>query len=105
MDKKFPDGKLTQEHRDKFEAWINSKSALIGKCPVCTQRSWTVLEHFVELPIYRGGGVMVAGGATYPNIGLVCTNCGNTQLMNAALSGILSENSTADKATVNESDE
>lgn len=84
--------KLTQEHRKRFEEHINRKATLIGKCPVCSSRAWTVLEHFVQIPLYHtDGNTYLGGGASYPNVGLVCTNCGNTQLINAVFSGVLTD--------------
>lgn len=96
------DGKLSNEHRIKFEAWINSKAALIGKCPICSSRNWMVMEHFVILPIFHGGNI-VLGGPAYPSIGIICQNCGNTHLINAVISGILTEDSPVNKPVVNES--
>lgn len=84
------DYELTYEQKQKFKDWIEAKAALIGKCPVCHSRHWTVLDHFVDLPIYRGGA-LVAGGVSYPNVGMICGNCGNTQLINAVASGIVQQ--------------
>lgn len=98
------DGKLSDEQRKKFEVWISSKAALIGKCPICSSREWQLIDHIVDLPIYRGGNFVV-GGPSYPNVGILCRNCGNTHLINAVISGILSEERTVDKPSVNESDE
>jgi putative N-acetylmannosamine-6-phosphate epimerase len=97
------DGKLTLEHRRRFEGWIASKAEIVGKCPVCRDRKWTILDHFIDLPIYRGGSI-VMGGQSYPNIGLVCTNCGNTQLINAVISGIVEEDQTVSEPEVNHND-
>lgn len=83
------DGTLSEDQKRKVEAWIHSRASLIGKCPICASRSWTLIEHFVDLPIYRGGRIVVAGGPSYPNVAIVCTNCGNTNLINAVISGIL----------------
>lgn len=87
------DGKLSTDQRKKVREWINSKATLIGKCPCCGARDWMLLEHFVDLPIYRGGA-FVAGAISYPNFGIICGNCTNTQLFNAVLSGILDEQKT-----------
>lgn len=84
------DGLLSDLHRERFKRWIDERTTLIGKCPVCGNRHWTLLNHFVEVPIYRGGNMLV-GGESYPNVGLLCSNCGNTQLINAVVSGILKE--------------
>lgn len=83
------DGKLTDDQRNKFSEWINSKAPLIGKCPTCGHREWSVLEHFVDLPIYRGGNIIIGGGPHYPNVGIICRHCGNTQILNAVMMGVL----------------
>lgn len=85
----LPDGKLTLEQREKFAAHINSKSALIGKCPVCSARQWSILDHFLNGIVFYPGGGMVIGGPSYPHVGLICGHCGNTQLINAVVAGIL----------------
>lgn len=89
-----PTGELSEEQRERFGRWINSKAPLVGKCPVCGTRNWTLLGHFVEIPIYRGGNIVFGSGPSYPNVGLLCTNCGNTQLINAVVSGVIDDNST-----------
>lgn len=89
----IPTGELTLAQRQTFERWINGKSPLIGKCPVCGDRKYTILDHLVDLPIYRGGNMIIGGGPNYPNVGLVCTNCGTTQLVNAVISGVVSDGS------------
>lgn len=98
------DGKLSDEQRKKFGAWISSKAAMIGKCPTCSDRRWALMDHFIDFPIYRGGSVVIGGGPSYPSVGIVCQNCGNTQFINAVLSGVLSEDSPANKSTVNENE-
>src|SRR6218665_1960865 len=85
--------KLTSEHRRRFNEHINKKTHLIGKCSVCSSRSWSLLDHFVQLPLYHtDGNIYMGGGPAYPNVGLVCTNCGNMQLINAMMSGVLDAN-------------
>lgn len=84
------DARLTQEHREHFGKWINSKAALIGKCPVCSSRKWALMEHFIHTPLfYPDGSVIFGGGPSYPFVGLMCTECGNTQFINAVTSGVL----------------
>lgn len=82
------DSKLTDDQRQNFASWLNSKAALIGKCPICGTRSWVLLEDIVEVRPFQGGNLTV-GGAVYPYVGLMCTNCGNTNFINALVSGVL----------------
>ncbi|WP_139015778.1 hypothetical protein [Ensifer aridi] len=82
------ESRLTLEQRQQVERHLTSKAALVGKCPVCSQRNWGLLDHLLHVPIYHGGSLVV-GGPTYPHVGLICQNCGNTQLINAVVSGVL----------------
>lgn len=83
------DGMLTQEQRTKFLNHINSKTNLIGKCPVCSTRQWSILDHFLNGMVFHPGGGIVIGGPSYPHVGMICGNCGNTQLVNAVVAGLL----------------
>lgn len=83
-----PSSKLSPEQRQTFLNWMSSKAPLIGKCPLCNAREWSLIEEIIELRPFHGGS-MVVGGPTYPNVGVICNNCGNTQLVNAVVSGVL----------------
>lgn len=83
------DGTLTDEQRTKFLEHINSKTNLVGKCPICGTRQWSILAHFLNGIVFHPGGSFVIGGPSYPHVGMICGNCGNTQLVNAVVAGIL----------------
>ena len=52
----------------------------------------------MNLPLYyTDGNIRIGGGVAYPNVGLICSNCGNTQLINAIISGVI-ERDEASKA-------
>jgi hypothetical protein len=62
-----------------------------------------VLEHFVQVPLFHtDGNTYLGGGPAYPHVGLLCTNCGNTQLINAVLSGVLDSSAKVDGASLGE---
>ncbi len=71
------DGKLTAAEKATVSAWLNTK----GKnhnCPVCATNVWSIGDHLLfGMPFY-GGGLRV-GGAAYPQVFLVCTNCAYTR--------------------------
>lgn len=67
---------------------------------MCNHREWTLLPLFVDLPIFRNGTIAV-GGAAYPNVGLICNNCGNTQIINAVISGVLEADANQDPDPAN----
>lgn len=81
---------LTPEHREKVKQWLVVKSApLIGKCPVCGARDWSLLDHIIDFKPYHPEGTLFLGGPQYPAVGLFCQNCGNTQFLNAVKMGLV----------------
>jgi hypothetical protein len=80
--------KLTQKQRAKVKSWLDAKTPLIGKCSVCGERHWLLLEHLIFAPVYYPRGTIVNGGPNYPCVGMLCTNCGNTQFLNAVMIGV-----------------
>lgn len=82
------DGLLSADERQKIADWINSKTPLVGKCPTCGDRKWQVLDHLVYSPIHYRSGMLI-GGPNYPHAGIICTNCGNTQFLNAVMIGLV----------------
>lgn len=82
--------KVTLEQRTQLQNWLNSKTPLIGKCPICGSRKWGILDHFVHAPLfYPDGSFIIGGGPAYPFVGLFCDECGNTQFINAVKSGLV----------------
>lgn len=85
----MPSAALTTEQKQKIESWFRQKAGVLGaECPVCHTRNWSTLPDMIAPPPFHGGG-MVIGGVSYPHFVLVCTNCGNSQFINAVAAGIL----------------
>lgn len=86
------DGKLTDLQKQFVVEWVNSKTALIGKCSLCGHRDWTVLSHVIVAPVW-GVDNMIArvAGRGFLNAGLICANCGNTHLLNASHMGLVKD--------------
>lgn len=79
-------GKLTQDEKQRIVQWL----ATTGKdphCPHCGGTTWTLVEHALHTPIYRGGDLLV-GGPAYPLIGVYCGTCGCLRFHSAVLAGI-----------------
>lgn len=77
----IPDDKLA-----KLQQHINTKWTSL-KCPHCNFQQWTAFTvkplEIVNFPH------PFPTGQTLPTVGLVCTNCGNTVLINARVAGLI----------------
>ncbi|MDD2869711.1 hypothetical protein [Neomegalonema sp.] len=83
-------GNLTPEDRERVGAWLKERTPLIGKCPICGDRHWILGDHFINAPVYHSDGPRPAASPIYPEIALVCGNCGFSAFLNATLIGGLS---------------
>jgi len=59
-------------------------------CPMCGVGNWNVQDSSYELREYHGGNIVIGGGPIIPVVPVVCTNCGNTILVNAIIAGVVS---------------
>jgi hypothetical protein len=59
-------------------------------CQMCGIGNWNVQTSAYELRQFFQGNLVVGGGPVIPVIPVVCTNCGNTVLVNALVSGAIS---------------
>jgi len=57
-------------------------------CPACGMGSWNVHDSSFELREFNEGN-MVLGGPLIPVVPVICTNCGNTVLINALVAGLV----------------
>jgi hypothetical protein len=81
---------LSPEEKAAAEAWFNAKMAhQSAGCPMCRTKNWTLLDHFVSPNNFTPGGGVMLGGNAYPHFMLACSNCGNTQFINAILAGVI----------------
>jgi len=55
-------------------------------CQQCGVGNWNVQDKAYELREFAYG-TLVAGGPVIPVIPVICTNCGNTLLVNAMIAG------------------
>lgn len=95
---------LTQSQKDKFAAWLNERATLIGKCTLCGERRWIIIDELLEVRPFTGGGLTV-GGSLYPFVGVACQNCGNTQFVSAILSGVIESGTPATPSKARDQDE
>lgn len=81
---------LTEEQKTKVLNWFRSKNGP-RPCSVCGDNNWTLGAHLV-VPNTWAGGAISMGGMSYPQVMLICRNCGHTNFFNAVIVGAL-ENS------------
>ncbi len=60
-------------------------------CPMCKARQWNIQERSFELREFHGGNMVLGGGPIIPVVPVVCTNCGNTILINSLVAGVEEE--------------
>jgi hypothetical protein len=58
-------------------------------CPMCGHAGWSIQDGVYELREFHEGGMVIGGGALVPVVPVICSNCGNTILVNAILTGIV----------------
>lgn len=73
--------------KERFVSFINEKVPNSGICKECGQKAIVVSDDLVTTPVFQNGGIML-GGPTYPQVMLVCTNCGFTRFFNAMVSKV-----------------
>lgn len=72
----------------KLLAHLNSKWP--GKiCPMCSGNNWNVSERAYELREFNQGDLIIGSGSVLPVIPVTCSNCGNTAMVNAIISGAI----------------
>jgi hypothetical protein len=80
---------FTAEQRQQIADNVARKAPTIGACFLCGTRDWQLGDGIVNLRLSdQAGGELVSGGRVLPSIPLLCTNCGNTVLLNVFTTGL-----------------
>lgn len=83
--------KLTPSQIKAAQEWIESRcQKFSSECPLCKNTEWILTEYFVELRIMTPGINVIGGLPSFPQLQIICANCGCTQLINAIVSGVYS---------------
>ena len=56
-------------------------------CPICGHKSWQIGVGYMTLGSAKHPTEQQMGGNMYPNIPMICNNCGNTRLINLLVLG------------------
>jgi hypothetical protein len=82
---------FTPEQRQVIANAIMEKraeNAPAMKCPVCYTSNWSIGDGVVRMVLQYNVGIVTLAGPSYPLIPLLCSNCGNTLLLNAFTLGV-----------------
>jgi hypothetical protein len=80
---------FTAEQRRQIAENIARKAPTIGACFLCGTRQWQLGDGIVNLMLSdQAGDELVSSGRVLPSIPLLCTNCGNTVLLNVFTIGL-----------------
>ncbi|MGE0284506.1 MAG: hypothetical protein AB7F09_26625 [Parvibaculaceae bacterium] len=81
--------KLSGEQKEKAQAWLKERAPSMA-CTTCRSSQFQMADHLVSPVILNpgSGGGYVLGGSTYPQIMLVCMNCGTSVYVNAIVAGV-----------------
>jgi hypothetical protein len=71
----------------KISAALNERTGGQKPCNVCNQTKWVVVEQYVVMPVVNDPTAIVLGGNVMSLTPVVCSNCGNTHLINLRVLG------------------
>ena len=85
-EKKFS---FDDEKQKKAMEWFENKWPEERRtCEICLQKTWTLAQDVVMPITYNNKGFQL-GGPSYPQIMLICKNCGNTKYFNTVVMDII----------------
>lgn len=101
-----PSGKtpipLSTEQKQEILKVLGQKWIGRRECPVCTTNAWELSEHATTPVTLNGltGDLQIFGpGTIYPQVGLICTNCGFTRQFNLVVLGLMKSPTEKPKQT------
>lgn len=77
---------MAKFNSDNFLTHLRNKWA-DRSCPLCGVGNWNVSDSVYELREFHEGNIVLGGGPIIPVVPVTCSNCGNTIMVNAILSG------------------
>lgn len=87
-----PSTNLSPEMRKKAIDWLEARWNKNNRnCDFCGSNSWVLSQDIVTNLLINADGNISLGGQTYPQIMLICKNCGNTKYFNAVIMGLMEE--------------
>ena len=70
---------------------IITSQCTVRKCPMCGGNNWNIEDKIFELREFNNGNLILGGGnsSIIPLLAKTCTQCGNTQFLNALMCGAI----------------
>lgn len=66
-------------------------------CPLCNVGNWNVSDSVYELREFHDGNLVIGSGPILPVVPVTCSNCGNTVMVNALISGAVEQPKTKEE--------
>ena len=90
--------KISKEMKEKITQTLSEKG--VKKCPMCENRSFTLLDGYSNLPIAGDiSGALIVGGQVIPSTVIVCTNCGYISQHALGIMGLLPKKDVEEEAS------
>lgn len=69
------------------------KNKWVNGCSICDSKThWNISPNVFELREFQGGSFVIGGNTPIiPLVHVTCTNCGNTVLLNAKITGAMAD--------------
>lgn len=80
---------LSQSQLQFIKDELLTKWTGLQECPLCSQVEWSLGDSVFRLSEFHIEGGLRLSGPSVPVLPITCSNCGNTVLINALVSGIL----------------
>ena len=81
--------KLSKEQKQQFMDWLAAHLKGNPNCSICQANTWLVSDHILSPPIMiLEGREKDSRNTIYPQVLLVCDNCGHTLYFNAFRVGV-----------------
>jgi hypothetical protein len=82
--------KYTEEVGQRIVAALRERlpGQKLSPCAICGTNAWVINTGYVRLAIQDDPRSARLGGKGFPMIALICTNCGNTHLLNLKILGL-----------------
>ncbi len=79
---------FSQADKETILAAVKLRIPVMGACPICRIPNWAIGDGFTLVMTQDSPKGVVIGGPVMPCVSIICTNCGNTVLLNVLILGL-----------------